>query len=1095
MSISNRIRALLVSVALLVTPLVLVGQDTGLITGTVTDSSGAIIPNASINITNKATGAARAATTNAEGLYSAPSLQAGDYSVRAEKEGFRALVREAIVQAGSPTTVNLSMTVGSAGEVVTVEAASAAVNYESHTIAGLIARETIQDIPLNGRSSLQLASLEPGVTVSAGATSQFNAMFNVSVFGATAGATAGSGVGAAITMDGGTINDEVEGGTSMNFSQEVVQEFQISSANFDASTGIAASGAINIVTRSGSNDFHGSGYFYFRDHNAAAYPGLKRSPLNPNPFFARRNPGFWLGGPAIKDKLFFFGSYEHLNQTSVITSAYDLPSLTPITGVYASPLSYNWITTRFDYRLSDKNTFFARFSHDGNKSFGPYTGTGAPSAWVYNSNWSDQSIIGLTTIFGSNLVNDFRAQYHYWQNSGPNAKAADCVAPCIGIGLPSIISMVGTTTYTYGAGNDPNGPQYHQSRSYQAKDNVSWQKGAHRIRFGIDYERMKTGFTPWDVCDPACISVYSVEQAAVQTASFPTGSVPLPSAIRTTADLLSLPISAGPAALYSGVGLGNGSFPGVYQHDQGAVNQRIHPYLADTWKASQNLTLNFGIGYEYETGLFSSFLARPQYLAPILNGQTGGVPSGLGATPARSRDFSPQFGFAYALGKEKKTVIRGGAGLYWDTSPIWEQFRQDSSIGPLGDGRITLAASAFTNIFPGKYTLGSNGQPQPLAIGAPLILNVASNVTLGEFIQIMNTQSPIYTAKFFGNTPTSGPYSVSGIQVTKQGVEIYPADFPLLHSYQTSLGFQRDLGHDMVLTVDWARRQGVHVSLGEQDLNRYTRLSGPVIPKCTTAPDFDPTHNCSLGGITVWVPEGRSVYDGLLVKLQKRFSHGYQFTASYAFQKLLGESAAVNLDNFMAGYGPTLSRQNLNVAGVVNLPFGVRLSVNSSVIAPSPINPIVTGIDLNGSGQTSYSLAQAVPGISYNCFNYSCGKDDLAKAVASFNANVATASTGKKALNGATIPTLTLPTNYDLGTWIFSQDVRLTKEFSYKERYKLQLFGEAFNLFNVANLTYSGTPSLNVPASFGQPTGRVGQASTFGSGGPRAIQFGGRISF
>ena len=98
-------------------------------------------------------------------------------------------------------------------------------------------------------------------------------------------------------------------------------------------------------------------------------------------------------------------------------------------------------------------------------------------------------------------------------------------------------------------------------------------------------------------------------------------------------------------------------------------------------------------------GLFSTFFKRPQYLAPILNGQTGGVPRGLGGTPTRYLDLAPQFGFAWAVGGDKKTVIRGGAGLYWDTQAVWEQFRQDSSIGPLGDGRITLAASAFTNIF------------------------------------------------------------------------------------------------------------------------------------------------------------------------------------------------------------------------------------------------------------------------------------------------------------------------------------------------------------------------------------------------------------
>jgi len=1063
----------------------------------VTDSTGAVVPSATITITNKANNVARNLTANAEGLYSAPALPPGDYEVRAEMQGFRTLLRDAQVIAGSATTVDLAMQLGATREVVTVEAATAQINYDSNTVAGVIARESIQDIPLNGRSSLQLASLEPGVTVNAGATSQFNAMFNVSILGSNGGATAGSGVGPVITMDGGVINDEVEGGTSMNFSQEVVQEFQIASSNFDASTGIAVGGAVNIVTRSGSNDFHGSGYFFFRDHNMAAYPGLKRSTFNPNPFFARRNPGAWLGGPAIKDKFFFFFSYEHLNQTSVITEQNDLPSLQALNSIWPSPLHYNWITTRFDYRLNEKHTLFARFSHDGNANFGPYSGTGSPSAWIHNSNWSDQSIMGLTSVLTPAIVNDFRAQYHYWANKGPNATAAECQLPCIGSGLPGIVTMVGSGTFTYGAGNEVNGPQFHQSRAYEFSDTLSWQKGSHRFRFGMDFEQMHTNYTPWDVCDPACVGLYSPESIRGQASAFPAGALAgVPTVIRTTADLLNVPIFNLPASLYSGVGLGNGSYPGYYNHDQGGINNRIHPWAADTWKVNSSLTLNFGLGYDLETGLFSTFFKRPQYLAPILQGQTGGLPSGLGGTPSQKLDFAPQFGFAWAIGKDKKTVIRGGGGLYWETQPVWQQFRQDSSIGPLGDGRITLAASAFTNIFQNIYVAGN---PNPLAIGAPVPVNQVTNMTFGQFIQIINQQVPALQAQLFGSTPKSGPFSVTNIDVTKQGVELYPADFPLLHSYQTSLGVQRELPNNMVITVDWARRQGVHNNLGEQDMNRFARTAdglSPIIPRCATTPDFTVGHECATGGITFWVPEGRSVYDGLLVKVVKRFSQRYQFVTSYALQKLLTvNSAAANLDNFFASYGPALPRHNLNVAAVVDAPWGFKVSVNSSVISSNPVNPVITGIDLNGSGNTTFPLSEAAPGLNYNCFNYGCGKSDLVKAIAYFNANVATASTGKKALNGVAIPTLSLPTgSWGLGTPIFTQDFRITKELAIKERYRFSLFGEFFNAFNISNLTYTAAPTINSVA-FGQPTGRVGQSSTFGSGGPRAIQVGGRFSF
>src|SRR5207249_7964286 len=198
------------------------------------------------------------------------------------------------------------------------------------SIDGVITREKIQNLPLNGRSFLNLAAMQPGVTVSPGTTSQYNSLFSVSVLGGDSNKTA-------ITVDGGNIRNSIEGNTSMNFSQEVVQEFQISSVNFDLSTGITSVGAVNVVTRTGSNDFHGAGYFFFRDHNMSAYPGLARNPLSSDPFFARRNPGAWIGGPLKKDRVFFFFNYEHLNQTQVVTYVPNVASATALTVNYFSP--------------------------------------------------------------------------------------------------------------------------------------------------------------------------------------------------------------------------------------------------------------------------------------------------------------------------------------------------------------------------------------------------------------------------------------------------------------------------------------------------------------------------------------------------------------------------------------------------------------------------------------------------------------------------------------------------------------------------------------------------------------------------------------
>jgi hypothetical protein len=202
----------------------------------------------------------------------------------------------------------------------------------------------------------------------------------------------------------------------------------------------------------------------------------------------------------------------------------------------------------------------------------------------------------------------------------------------------------------------------------------------------------------------------------------------------------------------------------------------------------------------------------------------------------------------------------------------------------------------------------------------------------------------------------------------------------------------------------------------------------------------------------------------------------------------------VNLNNYFQGYGPTIPRHNLNVSGMVFLPRGFELSVNSSIISRTPVQPTVPGADL--SGTLGPAATGPLPGNAYRCYNAGCDKSDLSRAVDAWNGNYA----GTKTPFGATLPKLILPPDYQLGDPVFSQDFRLTKSFTYKERYKLSLFGEVFNAFNIANLAgYSFT--LNTVAAnpaaqtftFGQPTQRALQ--NFLSGGPRAIQVGGRFTF
>ena len=1064
---------------------VLAQAPTGIIAGVVTDESGAVIPNAKITITNKATDFTRVALASSDGVYTAPALPAGEYDVRCEQTGFRVTVRPATVQAGSTTTVNLPMQVGTTREVVTVEAATAQINYDSHTVEGVIQRASIEDLPLNGRSYMQLAKLEPGVTISSGSVAQFNALFTVSVLGA--------GNRTLFAIDGGNVSDNIDTGgglSSMNFSQEMVQEFQISTVNFDLATGIAAGGAINVVTRTGSNDYHGSGYFYFRDHNMAAYPGLQRNPISPSPFFARRNPGATLGGPLKKDKLFFFFNYEYMNQVQALTIGSTDPAFAPLTGTYGSPYKGTNVSARIDYRISEKHSLFLRYSHDGNSGFGQSLEFGDPSNWSHNINWADQSIIGLTSALKPTVVNDLRFQYNYWNNHNNQAVASDCSGPCVAGSLPNVFYFFGSNMPAIGP--NFNAPQGRNTRRFEIIESLVWQKGTHRLKFGGDLNPTKSAGL-WGFCTPMCVGAYSPTYirssfGAAAAQFFPT----LPTVLKTDADVLNLPVLNLNSSIFSGVGVGAVSTPAPYGYDSQRYYDQYRAYFQDTWKITPKLTLNYGLGWNAQKGFYNSNLPKPQFLAPIL----GTGPDNLGPTVNNNKEFQPAFGFAWDPFHDHKTVIRGGAGIYWDSTPGYYKLREAPVIGPVGDGRSTLAGSAFTNIYPGIINFAAGNAPVP--VGAPLTVNALYNMTIGQFINLVNQELPDIQAKLAPPNPQrSGSYTVSGIDIAKQGVEIYPTHFPLARSYQTSLGVQRDLGHGIVLTADWARRQGENVSLGEVDLNLFNRyLNGvqtPVIRRCAASELYTAGIECSTGTITFWTDQGRAVYDGLLVKVTKRFEHRFQFTASYALQKGLNETVWDDT-NWMAGYGEYLPRHNLNLAGTVQLPLGLNLSVNSSYISRTPVTANVPSLDLPGT--VPQGSNEPLPGLTYGCLAAGCSKQQLSNLVNTFNSTYA----GQKNANGGTIGPLALPTDYQFGDPTFSQDFRLTREIRLKERAKLAVFGEVFNAFNIANLSgYSftlDTKNANPAAqtyAFGQPTQRVVQ--TFGSGGPRAFQLGARFSF
>src|SRR2546427_211421 len=227
------------------------------------------------------------------------------------------------------------------------------------------------------------------------------------------------------------------GGSAMGFSQEAVEEFQVSTVNFDLSTGATASGAVNVATRSGSNQLHGSGFLFFRDHHLSAYPALHRNPFNPDPFFQRKQFGMALGGPIRKDRAFFFGTFERLDQRGVISTEILAPEFAPLSGIFPSPTYVNQLSARTDFQLSKSQLMFVRYSHEGSFAFAPGDGGTYPSTWPRQNEWTDQSILGLTSQLGAGMVNDVRFSYFFVSFAQHPPEAADCPR-CLGMGAPSI---------------------------------------------------------------------------------------------------------------------------------------------------------------------------------------------------------------------------------------------------------------------------------------------------------------------------------------------------------------------------------------------------------------------------------------------------------------------------------------------------------------------------------------------------------------------------------------------------------------------------------------------------------------------------------
>jgi hypothetical protein len=368
-----------------------------------------------------------------------------------------------------------------------------------------------------------------------------------------------------------------------------------------------------------------------------------------------------------------------------------------------------------------------------------------------------------------------------------------------------------------------------------------------------------------------------------------------------------------------------------------------------------------------------------------------------------------------------------------------------------------------------------------------------TKLTAAQALQILSQQG----SQIQGLLNQAGAAGVTGADffkaVTTTSVLIDP-DIKLPYSESFSIGVQRELPWNMAINADFVFRRYLHTFFQRDRamFNRAASLGGPVIPTCTSAQRLDPTARCLNGPFEVIEGSGKEDYKGLLLKLERRFTNRYQFTASYAYSRTRGFGYGLDLNNpfALSGFGAADRPHIFSFSGVAELPLGFRAGLIMSFESGAPLTVRIPGAtsvssDLNGDGTSN----DVLPGTSFNTGNRDISASDLDQLVQQYNAQFA----GKPTLRGvgSVFPTLALPSNFDLGDSFQSTEVRLSKEFNIiAERLKLELSGEVFNLFNTSNkLGYRG----DLDSTFGQATNKAN--STFGLGGPRVFQIGGRIKF
>jgi hypothetical protein len=743
----------------------------GSIRGTVSDSSGTPLPGIAVKIDSKVTDTQATLTTDRAGKYESAPLKPGPYTIRIEVRNYKNT--RLVVNVGRGQTVNGSRQL-------------IPINPGAPTVERKVAPEEVAELPIDGRDVLNTAQFEPGVIIQDGRSLEPT---KTGYFALAINKT--SGLASLNTLDGIGLTDETKGGTLQNVAVSSVQEVAVSRSMPNIATGLTSSGTVQMTSGSGSNDLHGEGFGLFRDDSIL----FAKAPGGQDLSFQRSDFGGRFGGALIKDKAFFFLSGEHVKQDA--RSAVVLPApFQSLTGSFSSPFRNTSADGKLDWHFSNTTHAFYRFAYNWNNSVDHF---GDNYSIYQNRNNSPSHAVGLDLTHGE-YIHSFRFGYLQFHNSLQDATGGSNPLGSLPVNLRFSDLAGGGVQF----GASPFAPQETLQRNLEFRYDGSRTKGDHSIHFGGSVNRITAGgyAVPYGI--------------APQVTTKWAGGI--------DANPLNYPVLF--ATLSNGQGFAT-ERSGFGFPQGGQEDTRLQGYFGDSFRALSNLTLTFGVHYVRDTGRVDSDLERipcsaanpaiPAAFLPCTGNNAlldqFGPAAGHGLPVSQpNSNFAPQFGFAWDPYRNGKTVIRGGAGVFYDNS-LFTNVRLDRPTR-LSQGlySATNALTCAPGAAPGTvavYFPTAGGLPAPIRSidGLDLATQVCGQPvgTVATAIEDLQTvyQSAVAAAGASGNPNFVG--NTLSLSAPVNDLAAFAPDYRTPRSYQINVGLQREMWGGGVLTLDYVR--------------------------------------------------------------------------------------------------------------------------------------------------------------------------------------------------------------------------------------------------------------------------------------------------